>query len=107
MITHINLLVGSSGGNPGNTGDAIFQEAGYGKFDCSELNGDSISGESECRSAAVELDGKNFKGAETDSSYPKGCYVYDKDDVYWNEDPVGSAEEYSSPICKVEGKNNI
>ena len=106
MITGINLFLGSSGGNPGNTGDVIFQEAGKGKLDCSELNGESISGESECKSAAVKLE-KEFSMTETDPSYPKGCYVFDDEVVYWNQDRVGATDQRSSPICKVGGNNNF
>ena len=53
----------------------IFQEAGKGKFDCSELDGEGIFGELECENAAVKLDKKLVKN-ETSDIYPKGCYVY-------------------------------
>ena len=106
MVTVDNWFVGDIGGNAGNTGDVIFQEAGKGKSDCSELNGESIFVESECKSAAVKLE-KKFSMTETDPRYPKGCYVFDDEVVYWNQDRVGATDQRSSPICKVGGSNNF
>ena len=84
----------------------IFQEAGKGKFDCSELDGEGIFRELECENVAVKLD-KKFEKNETSDKYPKGCYVYNDGDVYWNKHSVGAAETDSSPICKVGGSNDF
>ena len=82
------------------TGHAELQKAGQGKLDCSTLNGEIISGESECESAAEEL-GYSFQSTENADDYPKGCYVHDENAVFLNQHPYGDDDEYSSPICKV------
>ena len=91
-----------------------FQEAGNGQFDCSELGGQRISGESECRIAAMKLD-KGFDTTYGDiydqkylmENYPSGCYLSITGGVDFNKHRVGAAEDNSSPICKVGGKNII
>ena len=73
------------------------------------MNGESISGESECKSAAAKL-GISFGGTETESGFPKRCYVLIDPRVsvaWWNEHSVGATEFNSSPICKVIGKINF
>ena len=83
-----------------------FQEAGNGQFDCSELGGQRISGESECRIAAMKL-GEWFGDIKLSENYPSGCYLFGNTYVNWNKHHVGAADDQSSPICKVGGKNNI
>ena len=41
---------------------------------------------------------------ETDQSFPKGCYQYDDDKVYFNRARVGSKQIESAPICSGQGK---
>ena len=82
--------------------DAItrFQEAGFGKLDCSSLNAKEILSTEECRLASVTL-GITFKGNETTNGYPKGCYVYLGKIVLWNSDRTGKSNANASPVCKL------
>lgn len=76
-----------------------------GKLDCSESDGEDISGETECKSAAVKLGFHISEPVQTGSYFPKGCSKYWTGYVYWNEHRSGRANSYFSPICKVEGNN--
>ena len=91
-----------------------FEVAGFGKLNCSKFDGESISGESECKTAATQLN-VPYEGTENAADRPKGCYQYTKYDEYsfweamfWNENPEGAEDSNSSPICKkVIGNNNV
>ena len=104
---------------------AQFQEAGDGQFDCSALGGQRISGESECRIAAMKLD-KTFdrtltykwggiKNTDADGrqkhgrKWKNGCWARKEKWgwAYWNHYYVGMIEDNASLICKVGGKINI
>ena len=85
----------------------MFKVAGEGQTDCSQLNGEVISDCSICKLAAEKL-GHDLYLAETESHYPHGCYKYVDGIymagsvlVYCNQHPVGGADRYASPICKV------
>ena len=82
--------------------DAItrFQEAGFGKLDCSSLNAKEILSTEECRLASVTL-GITFKGNETTNGYPKGCYGYLGQIVVWNNHQTGRSNANASPVCKL------
>ena len=91
-----------------------FQEAGAGKLDCSDSDGNGIYGESECKTAAETL-GFGITGSFTESTgyYPKGCYVYTYNNgdekVFLNEHSTGLTNDMSpnldksTPICIITG----
>ena len=99
MTTQYLQFLGSIGGISNND---IFQEAGKGELDCRNIDGEGVSGKSDCENAAVKLN-KNFMGTETAPRYPKGCYAYNNDHVYLNQHHVGARDQDSSPICKMGG----
>ena len=94
-----------------------FQMAGLGKLNCSESNGESISGQSECETAANKL-GIVFAGARDSPEYPNGCFKQMVDEgnpslseyMFWNAltgGAVGAAQSDASPICKVGGNHDF
>lgn len=102
MTTHICRFVGSSGRNAGG-----FYEAGQGKSDCSESNGEGISRELECKAAAVKLR-LIYKGEGDKPTTPKGCSVWNNKHVFWKTGFIlGATDPLSSPICKIRGNNNL
>jgi hypothetical protein len=58
-----------------------------------------ITSEADCRKAATAK-GLSFKGTETSSGYPSGCYKYQSDKVYLNFHATGKAHSSSTPLCK-------
>ena len=88
--------------------NATYEKAGRGQLDCSQLNGEVISDCRECAVAAYKL-GFIYTGTKTDSDFPKGCYEVTHtgsnyiNKVFCNKHNIGTREEDSSPICKVEG----
>ena len=94
-------------------GSMRWQMEGLGKLNCAELNRESISGQSECETAAKKL-GIDFNGDTYTEARPKGCIKVDTDDgntvweyMYWNAHPEGAARSDSVPICKVTGNHNL
>ena len=63
----------------------------------------TIPDSGECRTASTVLT-KQWGGKESDSNYPKGCYLTSEVAVYWNDHSTGAAQSVSQPICKNEGK---
>jgi len=63
-----------------------------------------------CR-AAMDLfgiTGSDYKGAEIDDSWPKGCYVCDgttdcEDGVWFNNHATGAAMGNATPLCAIDG----
>ena len=49
--------------------------------------------------AAAQSRGLKSTSAETKSGYPKGCYISGGDPAHFNNN-AGSADSYSSPLCK-------
>ena len=102
MATHIWRIVGSSKANTGG-----FYEAGLGKLDCSESNGEGISRELECKTAALKLK-LVYKGKGDKLTIPKGCSVWNNQHVYWKTGfTIGATDPLSSPICKIRGNHNL
>ena len=64
---------------------------------CADKGYIDIDEENHCKAAAEER-GYYFK-TETESSYPKGCYL-NKEKLWFNYHSVGSREKNSVPICK-------
>ena len=58
-----------------------------------------ITSETECQNAANRL-GYTWKGDQTYSNYPSGCYRYQFSSVYYNKHSTGSAQSNSFPICQ-------
>eukprot|EP00948_MAST-09A_sp_MAST-9A-sp1_P000097 g97.t1 len=58
-----------------------------------------ITSSTECQNAANRL-GYTWKGDETYSGYPSGCYRYKSSRVYYNKHSTGSAQSNSFPICQ-------
>ena len=72
-----------------------------------------IEDKSECQAAVLQLKnlGENlaFKGDESDSNYPSGCYIYwesSHTNVFWNDFLSGVKNTQARPICKPNGKYN-
>eukprot|EP00948_MAST-09A_sp_MAST-9A-sp1_P000216 g216.t1 len=65
---------------------------------CSGSN-TKITSSTECQNAANRL-GYTWKGDETVSDYPSGCYRYGSSSVYYNKHSTGSARSYNYPICR-------
>ena len=63
---------------------------------CADKGYIDIDEENHCKAAAEER-GLVFK-TETESSYPKGCYL--NEEVWFNYHSVGSRQSLSAPICK-------
>ena len=40
-----------------------------------------------------------YQGTETDSSYPKGCYLHSSTSVYFNLHKTGRRQGNSRPMC--------
>ena len=62
-----------------------------------------------CKDAIAEI--KNIDGFDLKfttriwkSNFPKGCLVYNKGAVYFNEDATGSSLRTARQICEVQGK---
>ena len=78
----------------------LFAISGKGDRDClKEWHGsyEEMNDEKQCKEFA-ETYGHSFK-TETDSGYPRGCYVNNKN-AYFNKHSQGSAESNSKPICR-------
>ena len=92
-------------------GDLVLTEFGE---DCQGKGLQSIESESECNSATQFIKTYypkyEFKGVESRSIYPKGCYVFvSQDDLtfdgYFNWHSTGSGESFSRAVCeKKKGK---
>ena len=58
----------------------------------------SLGSEAECEAAAAQLN-QTFQGSEEATEYPKGCYAYPGEGVYFNKHATGAAEYDSMPVC--------
>ena len=57
-----------------------------------------LSSKAKCETAATQF-GLVFQGSEEAPAYPKGCYVYPGEGVYFNLHKTGASEQDSKPIC--------
>ena len=74
---------------------------GFGKL-CMESRLEILADFKECISAA-KFYGKTFAEIETVSNYPKGCYVEEYGNVYFNSHQTGTKISLANPICKQKG----
>jgi len=61
-----------------------------------------ISSSVDCEAAALSSDWA-YKGEETKSGWPKGCYLYGTGHMYFNKHDVGSANSKAAPLCQKSG----
>ena len=59
----------------------------------------------DCKAAALSS-GWSYKGEETSSGFPKGCYLYGTGTVYFNKHDVGSANSKAAPVCQKSGMHS-
>ena len=75
----------------------------YGSI-CIEIEKNPVVDEDECIKAAKSL-GKTFMGDEENKYYPRGCYIFNNVDIFWNVHKTGMKESKSAEICRKEGSN--
>ena len=75
----------------------------YGSI-CTEIEKNPVVDEDECIKAAKSL-GKTFMGDEENKYYPRGCYIFNNVDIFWNVHKTGMKESKSAEICRKEGSN--
>ena len=75
---------------------------------CSETQNMAVTDLDTCKNAVVDIKKSvpeaNFYGEETESTYPKGCYMIESSDnkngnVFYNKHSSGSSNEYARKIC--------
>ena len=71
---------------------------------CFDIGKPSILNENECRKAAT-LVGKNFRNAEENAYYPRGCYCLASTAAYWNFHKTGNKQPDTAEICQGAGMN--
>ena len=57
-----------------------------------------LGSEALCQAAAAQFN-LTFQGSEEAAIYPKGCYAYPGEGVYFNQHKTGAAEYDSMPVC--------
>ena len=58
-----------------------------------------LASEATCQAAAAQFE-LTFQGSEEAADYPKGCYAYPGEGVYFNMHKTGAAEYDSTPVCR-------
>ena len=86
-------------------------------FLCASSDYEIVGSSDECEKAANQLSKGNhevvFKVLSSDTSHPKGCFVYTgtpgRWSVYFNPDAIGSKNEHVQQICKKQStkKNTL
>ena len=71
---------------------------GFGET-CSDISLNSIVNEDECIRAVKHFD-KTYKGSESNSNYPTGCYLYGNYNAYFNKDSSDAGNVNVRAICK-------
>ena len=71
--------------------------AGFNRL-CSDISYEKIVGLDRCKAAAKMMK-KSFGVAKTWNSYPKGCYIYTDNHVYFNHHLTGQSNPLACPIC--------
>ena len=67
---------------------------------CSDEGATTILTEEKCRSAISEIPGASVFGlVESDSEWPKGCYLATNGHVYWNNHKTGSPNKDARQVC--------
>ena len=68
---------------------------------CGDEGYKEIDSENDCKVEA-EKRGMDYEGKETETGYPKGCYLDSR--VFFNTHSVGSRQASSYSICISHGK---
>ena len=71
---------------------------------CSETGDIVVDDIETCKKAAQELN-KSFTERElAQKNWPKGCFLFLSESVYFNQHSTGSSNNRASQICKPKGK---
>ena len=66
---------------------------------CSDISLNMIVNEGECKKA-VEYLGRTYRGNNTSSSYPSGCFAYQGGNGYFSKLESGTGNANATSICK-------